>query len=354
MADFVDLVRQMIESQASDMHLIPNAPPTLRLNGEIIPLDHPDLDGDTCKALIYSVLTQHQVSTFELTHELDAAISFKGTGRVRMNIYKEKGAICAALRHIPENFLSFETLGLPTVIYKLMDLHQGLILVTGPTGSGKSTTIASMVDFLNTNRNGHIVTIEDPIEFIHHHKKCIVSQREIGFDTNSFKDALKHVLRQDPNIIVIGEMRDFETIEAAMIMAETGHLVLATLHTPDAAQTINRIIDVFPPFQQNQVRTQLSFVLQGVLTQYLVGKPQSIGRVLATEVLIANSAVRNTIREGKMENIQSIMQTNAKVGMQTMNMSLAGLYQKKFITRNDALTYSPDPEELTTLLRSLT
>ncbi len=352
MADFTQLIRIMIDHHASDLHLIPNAPPVIRVNGEILQLELPVLDAETCKGLIYSALMQQQIATFEMTNELDAAISFKGTGRVRINVYREKGGVCAALRHIPEHFLSFEMLGLPTVIYKLMDLNQGLILVTGPTGSGKSTTIASMVDFMNTNRNGHIVTIEDPIEFIHAHKRCIVSQREIGFDTNSFKNALKHALRQDPNIIVIGEMRDLETMDAALTLAETGHLVLATLHTPDASQTINRIIDVFPPSQHNQVRSQMSLILQGVIAQLLIGKPTSIGRVMANEVLIATPAVRNTIREGKMENLPSIMQTNSKLGMQTMNMSLLSLYQKKFITRNDALSNSLEPEELKNLMKS--
>jgi twitching motility protein PilT len=268
-----------------------------------------------------------------------------------MNVYRQRGVVGAAIRSIPNKFMSFEELGLPPVTYDLMKLQKGLILVTGPTGSGKSTTLASMIDYINENMNYHIMTIEDPIEYVHSHKKSIVNQREIGADTESFAQALRHVLRQDPNVILIGEMRDLETISAALNIAETGHLVFATLHTSDAAQTINRIIDVFPPHQQEQIRVQLSFVLQAVYSQQLVSAASGKGRVLACEVLIVTPAVRNLIRERKIEQINTVIQTGGKFGMVTMNQSLVELYKKQKITYQEAINRSPDPEDLKKLLQ---
>jgi twitching motility protein PilT len=268
-----------------------------------------------------------------------------------MNAYRQRGVIGAAIRSIPSKFKTFDELNLPPVVYEIMKLTKGLILVTGPTGSGKSTTLASMIDYLNEHRNYHIITVEDPIEYVHTHKKSIVNQREVGSDTETFGAALRHVLRQDPNVILIGEMRDLETISAALNIAETGHLVFATLHTSDAAQTINRIIDVFPPHQQSQIRVQLSFVLQGVLAQQLLACASGTGRVLASEVLMASSAVRNLIREQKIEQINTIIQTGGKYGMVTMNQALVDLYKKQKITYQEAITRSSDSEDLKKLLQ---
>ncbi|MDD5688059.1 MAG: PilT/PilU family type 4a pilus ATPase, partial [Elusimicrobia bacterium] len=288
------------------------------------------------------------------TNELDLSFGIKSIGRIRMNVFRQRNSVAAALRTIPEKILTFEELGLPPVVYDIMRFQKGLVLVTGPTGCGKTTTLASMINFLNEHIQGHIMTIEDPIEYVHQHKKCIINQREIGSDTNSFPTALKYVLRQDPDIILIGEMRDLETISAALTIAETGHLVFGTLHTTDAPSSVNRIIDSFPPHQQSQIRSQLSFTLQAVFTQQLLLKSGGIGRVLACEVLVVTAAVRNLIRDMKAEQIYLSMQTGGKYGMQTMNTSLFDLISRKQITQQAALEITSDAEDLKRLLQKNT
>jgi twitching motility protein PilT len=323
----------------------------LRIDGLLVPTNFPKLTADICQRLVYSLLTDTQKQRFESMNELDISFGIKNIGRVRMNVFRQKGAVGAALRAIPHRVQAIDELGLPPVTYDILKIPKGLVLVTGPTGSGKSTTLAAMIDFLNEHHQGHIVTIEDPIEFVHTHKKCIVNQREVGADTTSFGQALKYVLRQDPDIILIGEMRDVETIQAAVNIAETGHLVLATLHTTDAAQSINRIIDVFPPHQQSQVRAQLSFVLQAVFSQQLLPRISGLGRAMAAEILIATPAIRNLIREEKIEQIIIAMQTGAKFGMQTMNMALFDLYTRHHISFQEALATSTDPDDLKRLMQ---
>ncbi len=336
----------MVQKRASDLHLTSGTPPMLRIDGQITATPFEKMTPDVCQRLIYSLLTDQQRQIFEAKSELDLSFGIKGVGRVRMNVFRQRGSVGAALRSIPSSFMTFEELGLPEVVHEVVAKPRGLVLVTGPTGSGKSTTLASMIDFLNENRNGHIITIEDPIEYIHHHKKCIVNQREVGQDTTSFPAALKYVLRQDPDIILIGEMRDLETVSAAITIAETGHLVFATLHTNDAKSTVNRIIDVFPSHQQSQVRNQLSMVLRAVFTQNLVPHASGTGRVLSAEVLIVTPAIENLIREDKVEQIPMLMQTGGKFGMQTFNQSLADLVTKKKITLKMAVELSNDPSEL--------
>ncbi len=351
MVTMSELFIMMHEKNASDIHLTAGAPPMMRVDGELAPTPFEKLSPEMCQTLVFSLMTDAQRQRFEATNELDFAFGIKGIGRLRMNVYRQRGVIGAAIRSIPSKYKTFDELNLPAVTYELMKLTKGLILVTGPTGSGKSTTLASMIDYLNENRNYHIVTVEDPIEYVHSHKKSIVNQREVGADTESFGQALRHVLRQDPNVILIGEMRDLETISAALNIAETGHLVFATLHTSDAAQTINRIIDVFPPHQQEQIRVQLSFVLQSVFSQQLVSAASGKGRVLACEILIVNSAVRNLIREQKIEQINTVIQTGGKYGMVTMNQALVDLYKKQKITYQEAVNRSTDPEDLKKLLQ---
>ena len=351
MVTMSDLFILMHEKNASDIHITAGAPPMLRLDGELLPTPFEKLTPDMVQTLVFSLMTDAQRQRFEAVNELDFAFGIKGMGRLRMNTDRQRGVIGAAIRSIPSKFKTFDELNLPPIVYEIMKLTKGLILVTGPTGSGKSTTLASMIDYLNEHRNYHIITVEDPIEYVHTHKKSIVNQREVGSDTETFGAALRHVLRQDPNVILIGEMRDLETIGAALNIAETGHLVFATLHTSDAAQTINRIIDVFPPHQQSQIRVQLSFVLQGVMAQQLLSSASGTGRVLASEVLMANSAVRNLIREQKIEQINTIIQTGGKYGMVTMNQALVDLYRKQKITYQEAITRSSDPEDLKKLLQ---
>jgi twitching motility protein PilT len=351
MISMSELFLLMHERGASDLHLTVGSPPVLRIDGQMVATPFEKITAEVSQALIFSLLTEAQRQRFEATNELDLAFGLKGIGRLRMNIYRQRGAIGAAVRAIPSTFKSFEEIGIPPVIYELLKVPKGLVLVTGPTGSGKSTTIASMVDYINEHRNGHIVTVEDPIEYVHSHKKCIVNQREVGADTESFPQALKHVLRQDPNVILIGEMRDLDTISAALTIAETGHLVLGTLHTSDCAQTINRIIDVFPQHQIEQVRVQLSFVLQAVLSQQLLSHASGTGRCLAAEVLMVTSAIRNMIREQKVEQIQLAIQTGGKMGMQTMNQSLAELYAKQRVTFQEAMSRSLDPDDLRRLVQ---
>ncbi|MFT3922831.1 MAG: type IV pilus twitching motility protein PilT [Myxococcales bacterium] len=345
------LLRVMADKGASDLHITANSPPQLRIDGFLVPLKVPPLTPVETKQLCYSVLTEEQKVAFEKRNELDLSFGVKNLARFRANIFMQRGAVAGSFRAIPFRVLTFDELGLPPVIADITNLERGLVLVTGPTGSGKSTTLAAMIDKLNTETRQHIMTIEDPIEFLHPHKQCLVNQREVHADTHSFKDALKSVLRQDPDIVLIGEMRDLETIEAAMTIAETGHLVFATLHTNTAVGSINRIIDVFPPHQQSQIRAQLSFTLQAVVTQTLVPRADGPGRVMVQEVMVPNSAIRNLIREDKVHQIYSIMQTGQGVtGMQTMNQALAAAYMKRQISREDATARSPDPNELNSML----
>ena len=345
------LLRAMIEKGASDMHITTGSPPLLRIDGSIVPLKTPPLSPIETKQLCYSVLTEEQKISFEKHKELDLSFGVKNLSRFRANIFLQRGAVSGAFRSIPFKILSFEELGLPPVVTELAQRPRGLILVTGPTGSGKSTTLASIIDKINTDTRQHIMTVEDPIEYLHPHKRSIVNQREVGSDTATFKEALKYVLRQDPDVVLVGEMRDLETIEAALTIAETGHLVFATLHTNSAVQSINRIIDVFPPHQQAQVRAQLSFVLEGVISQLLLPRAGSPGRVLAMEVLVPNAAIRNLIREDKVHQIYSSMQVGQiKHGMQTLNQSLAALYNKRLITLEEAYGRSNEVDELRSMI----
>ena len=354
MASIYDLLKIMTEKGASDLHITTASPPRLRVDGKLVPLDHPPLTPVDTKSLCYSILTDAQKHKFEENNELDLSFGVKGLSRFRGNIFMQRGAVAGAFRTIPFEIKTFKDLGLPEVVNDLVKKPRGLILCTGPTGSGKSTTLAAMVDRINAERYEHIITVEDPIEYLHGHKKCLINQREVNADTSSFKAALKYVLRQDPDVVLIGEMRDLETIEAALTVSETGHLTLATLHTNSAVQTINRVIDVFPPHQQEQIRVQLSFVLEGVLSQQLIAKKSGKGRVLAIELLVPNPAIRNLIREDKIHQIYSMMQTGqSKFGMQTMNQSLIELYTKGHISYEDAIGRSPVPDEIITMLQRI-
>ena len=351
MSNLYQLLQQMLEKGASDLHLTTGCPPQMRLHGHLVPMNYPELGPADTKQLIYSVLTDAQKHRFEEENELDLSFGLKGMSRFRANVFVQRGAVAAAIRVIPTQIKSLEELGLPPVVSELIKRPRGLILVTGPTGSGKSTTLAAMIDKINTERHDHIITIEDPIEFLHNHKGCLINQREVTSDTKTFKAALKYILRQDPDVVLVGEMRDLETIEAALTIAETGHLTLATLHTNSCAQTINRIVDVFSPHQQPQVRAQLSFVLEGVLSQQLVPKMNGQGRAMAMEIMVPNPAIRNLIREDKVHQLYSTMQTGQnKFGMQTMNQSLVELYMKRQISYEEALNRSSVPEELLTMM----
>ena len=350
-ASLPDLLKTTLELGGSDLHLSIGSPPQVRVDGDLQRLELPDLTPDITKALAYSVLTDAQKKEFEESFELDMAFGLRGVGRFRCNVFNQKGAVGAVFRLIPERIRSLEELGLPPVLAELADRPRGLVLVTGPTGSGKSTTLAAMIDRINLARKSHILTIEDPIEFLHQHKTSLVNQRELHADTRSFSKALRAALREDPDVVLIGEMRDLETMEAAMKLAETGHLTMATLHTNSAAQTITRIIDAFPAHQQSQIRTQLSLVLEGIVTQALIAKASGSGRVAALEILVATPAIRNLIREDKIHQIYGTMQTGQeKLGMQTMNQSLARLVEKRLITREEALGTSSNRDELLTVL----
>jgi len=346
-----EMLSIMYEKGASDLHVTTGIPPTIRIDGRLMPMPSEALAPQDTKRLCYSILTEAQKQRFEEELELDLSFGVKGLSRFRANIYMQRGAVAGAFRTIPFRVRSFDELGLPPVMKELCKKPRGLVLVTGPTGSGKSTTLAAMIDKINSERQEHIVTIEDPIEYLHPHKKCVINQREVNADTQSFKKALKHILRQDPDIVLVGEMRDLETIEAALTVAETGHLVFATLHTNSCVQTINRILDVFPPYQQPQVRAQLSFVLEGVVSQILLPKASGSGRVLCLEVMIPNPAIRNLIREEKVHQIYSQMQVGqAKFGMQTMNQSLLAAFLRREITLDDAVGRSSDPDEFRNLM----
>ena len=345
------LLRAMVDKGASDLHITAGSPPCLRIDGAVMPLKLPPLSPTDTKALCYSVLGEEQKITFEKRKELDLSFPVKGVSRFRANVFVQRGAVAGVFRQIPFKISTPEELGLPPVVNEIANKPRGLVLVTGPTGSGKSTTLASIVDKINSEQRLHIITIEDPIEFVHAHKLSVVNQREVGLDTGGFKDALKYVLRQDPDVVLVGEMRDLETIEAALTIAETGHLVFATLHTNSAISSINRIIDVFSPHQQSQVRAQLSFTLVAVVTQILIPRSDGPGRAIAVEVMLPNAAIRNLIREDKLHQIYSQMQVGqADTGMQTMNQSLAALARRNQISRDDALAYASDPDEMRMLL----
>jgi twitching motility protein PilT len=343
-----ELLRTMVERGGSDLHISAGSAPRYRLDGKLLEIPQTEVFGpEVTKKLVYSVLDGQQIARFEQDLELDMSFGLQGVGRFRVNVFYQRGAVASVLRTIPFEIFSFDQIGVPKdVCTKLCELNKGLVLVTGATGSGKSTTLASMVDYCNQTRQDHIITIEDPIEFVHRNKQCLVNQREVGTDTQGFNQSLRRVLRQDPDVVLIGEMRDKETIEAGLTLAETGHLTFATLHTSDCVQTINRIVDVFPAYQQNQIRTQLSFVLEGVFCQQLLPKMNGRGRALAAEVMLPNSAIRSLIREDKCHQIQSHIQTGSRVGMRTMNQSLFDLYKNSQISWDDAMAYSGDPEDL--------
>jgi twitching motility protein PilT len=352
MATLPELLKTLVDNSGSDLHLTTNTPPQIRVHGKLQTLDLPPLGPADTKSLAYSVLTDAQKKRFEETLELDFSFGIRGLARFRCNVFNQRGAAAAVYRVIPEQIKPFHELGLPPVISTLADRPRGLVLVTGPTGSGKSTTLAAMIDKINTERREHILTIEDPIEYIHQHKGCLVNQREVHSDTHGFAAALRAALREDPDIVLIGELRDLETIESALRIAETGHLTFATLHTNSAAQTINRIIDVFPAHQQGQIRTQLSLVLEGIVCQALLPRADGQGRVVALEIMVPTPAIRNLIRDDKVHQIYSTMQTGQeKFGMQTMNQCLATLYQKRSISIDTAMSASSLRDELEQMIQ---
>jgi len=347
MATLPELLKTLVENEGSDLHIATNTPPQIRVHGHLRRLEMPDLQPADTKQLVYSVLTDAQKKRFEESNELDFSFGIRGLARFRCNVFNQRGAVAAVYRVIPEEIKGFGELGLPPVLATLAERPRGLVLVTGPTGSGKSTTLAAMIDKINAERHEHILTIEDPIEFVHQHKGCVVNQREVHQDTEGFANALRAALREDPDIVLIGELRDLETIESALRIAETGHLTFATLHTNSASQTINRIIDVFPAHQQGQIRTQLSLVLEGIVCQALLPRADGKGRVVALEIMVPNPAIRNLIRDDKVHQIYSTMQTGQeKMGMQTMNQSLVTLYQKRLITLEAAMMASSLKDEL--------
>jgi twitching motility protein PilT len=340
------LLEEMIEKEASDLHITAGERPKIRVDGDISNASAPDvLTPKDTLSLAYSVLTENQKKRFELEDELDFSFGIQNLARFRGNVFKQRGCVAMVIRMIPFNVKTFQDLGLSPVVAKLSEKPRGLVLVTGPTGSGKSTTLAAIIDKINKERKGHIITVEDPIEFIHRHHQCIINQREVGTDTKSFANALKYALREDPDVILVGEMRDLETIQATLTIAETGHLALATLHTNSAAESINRIIDVFPSNQQSQVRAQLAFVLEGVITQTLLQKAKGRGRCMAAEIMVATQAIRALIRDDKIHQIYSLMQSGKKHGMQTMNDALYQLYVGREVTQDECMRATSDPNE---------
>ncbi len=350
--DLVDILVQVLDLNASDLHLSVGIPPTVRVHGHLTHLPYPPLTPTETRDLIYSILTQDQRQKLETDWEIDFSYSVPARARFRVNAYFQRNSLGAAFRLVPLNILTIDGLGLPKVIHTFSQKPRGFVLVTGPTGSGKSTTLAAIIDEINSNRSEHIMTIEDPIEFLHQHKSCMINQREVGTDTKGFGRALKSVLRQDPDVILVGEMRDLETIQTSLTAAETGHLVFATLHTQDCPQSIDRMIDVFPPHQQEQIRVQIASTIQGIVTQQLLPRRDGRGRVAACEVLVPTPAVRNLVREGKTHQIYTVMQTGSKFGMQTMDFALADLVRRKLISRDLAEARSSNPEDLGRLIMS--
>lgn len=347
MVPIEDLLQFLVNKGGTDLHLSAWSRPKVRVDGQLIDTEFEPVEPDECRRLIYSLLSDDQISRFEKNLELDLSFGVKGLGRFRTNVFQQRGTVAAALRLIPTDVQTFDDLGLPKEICEdLCSRPKGLVLVTGATGSGKSTSLAAMVSHVNAANRSHVVTIEDPIEFMHESQQCLINQREVGGDTYSFTGALRSVLRQDPDVVLIGEMRDVETIEAALTLAETGHLTFATLHTNDTIQTINRIVDVFPAYKQQQIRTQLSFTLQAVFCQQLLSRAQGRGMALALEVMVVNSAVRSLIRDDKAHQIYSLIQTGRRFGMQTMNQSLSELYRSGAITFEHAINHSFDPDDL--------
>jgi twitching motility protein PilT len=350
MISLQQLLEEMIQKKASDLHITAGVPPQLRIDGQMIPTGHEEITPETSERLAYSILREDQRKRFEMNRELDFSFGVKGLSRFRANCFLQRGVISMAIRQIPYQILAFESLGLPPVVREFANRTKGLVLVTGPTGSGKSTTQAALLDKINSERRSHIITIEDPIEYVHQHKKCIVNQREVNADTESFPTALKYVLRQDPDIIQIGEMRDLETIRAALTIAETGHLVFATLHTNSTFEAVNRIVDVFPAEQHPQILSQLAFVLEGVIAQQLIPRLRGGGRAMAAEVLVVTPAVRAVVREGKIHQIYTLMQVGQKFGMQTMNQSLFTHVMNREISLDEAYGRSSDVKELEQML----
>ncbi len=349
--DIHQLLQVMVDKNASDLHLTVGTPPQLRVDGTLYPVKVPPLGAADCQRLCYSVLTEAQKKKFEEFNEIDLSFQWRQVSRFRANFFRQRGSVAGAIRQIPARILSFQEIGLPPIVNQLVDRPRGLILVTGPTGSGKSTTLASMVDAINTRRRGHIITIEDPIEYLHQHKNCIVNQREVGSDTGGFAEALRYVMRQDPDVVLVGEIRETETMETALRLSETGHLVMSTLHTNSTVQTLHRVMDLFPPDQQERVRTQFSFVIEGIMCQQLLPRADGKGRVLGIELMVPNPAIRNLIREGKAHQLYSQMQMGqTKFGMQTMNQHLLKLLREKVITREEALAHAGDMDEFVQML----
>jgi len=353
MVSLRELLEEMVKMNASDLHLTVGSPPVVRVDGKLHRLNHDMLLGEHTKKLAYSMLNEKQKLKFEQNSELDFSFGIESMSRFRCNMFMQRGNIAVALRQIPYEIKSFEELGLPKVIAEFANLPRGLVLVTGPTGSGKSTSLASIIDKINRERPVHIITVEDPIEYLHRHKQAIINQREVYADTTSFATALKYALREDPDVVLIGEMRDLETMEAALSISETGHLAFATLHTNSAAESINRIVDAFPTNQQGQVRVALSFSLQAVISQALIPKIGG-GRCAALEVMVATPAIRAIIRDDKVHQLYSMIQSGQKYGMKTMNQSLGELYQQRRISLNDAMSYSHNPQELSEMLQRST
>ncbi len=345
------LLRLMFEKKASDLHLTVNMPPLLRIDGELVATDLETLKPGVCQSLISSVLADEQKERLERNDDLTIAFGFEKVGRVRMTAFKQRGTLAANLRSIPSQVQNFEELGLPQIVSDIIQVPKGLVLVCGPTGSGKTSTLAAMIDWINEHKAVHVLSLEDPIEYIHEHKKSLINQREVGVDVKSYAQGLQQALRQDPDVLLIGDIQDEQTIEATLIAAETGHLILASLDTTDSVQTIANLIEIFPPHRQDKIRLQLSFVLQAVLTQQLLPKGYSSGRVLACEVLIPTSAVRNLIREEKEHQIYAMMMSGGEYGMQTMNQALFELYQKQLVTYNEIFSRTTDPKDLQNLVK---
>jgi twitching motility protein PilT len=347
MVTLEEMLLLLVKKGGSDLHLTAGSRPRIRVDGLLVDTEYEQLTPDDTQKIIYGILNQNQVAKFEKELELDMSFGIEGIGRFRVNVFRQRGAVGSVMRIIPFQIKNFEQLTLPRkVCESLCNTAKGLVLVTGATGSGKSTTLAAMIDYINDTYKGHIMTVEDPVEFLHKHKKCLINHREVGTDTYDFKNALKRILRQDPDVVLIGEMRDLETTEAALTISETGHLAFGTLHTSDTVQTINRIIDIFPSHQQQQIRTQLSFTLQAVFCQQLLPRAEGKGRVLAAEIMLATPAVRSLIRDNKIHQIYSVIQTGGKLGMKTMNQALAELYKARAISYETAISFTSDPEDL--------